>query len=77
MVDSSEKTYTIDIRNSTGQAALIADGQEIISVGAGQQVTLRRAPVHFELVKVAGHSYYRTLRDKLHWGTTPKYRNEP
>lgn len=77
VVDSAEKAYTIDIRQAAGEAALIVDGQEIIPVGAGQQVTLRKAPVHFELVKVAGHSYYRTLRDKLHWGTTPKYRNEP
>jgi hypothetical protein len=29
------------------------------------------------LVKVAGRSYYQTLRDKLRWGTTPNYRIEP
>ena len=29
------------------------------------------------LVKVPGRSYYRTLRDKLHWGTQPSYRVEP
>lgn len=77
VVDSAEKTYTIAIRRSTGEAVLIADGQEIIPVLAGQEVALRKAPVFFELVKVAGHNYYRTLRDKLHWGTTPNYRNEP
>jgi hypothetical protein len=26
---------------------------------------------------VPGNNYYRTLRDKLHWGTTPNYRAEP
>ena len=31
-------------------------------------MTVRRAPVAFGLVKVAGRSYYQTLRDKLHWG---------
>jgi hypothetical protein len=33
--------------------------------------------VSFALVKVPGHSYYRTLRDKLRWGTGPNYRSEP
>ena len=41
------------------------------------RVTVRRAPVSFQLVKVPGRSPYRTLRDKLHWGTTPNYRPEP
>ena len=29
------------------------------------------------LVKVAGHSYYQTLRDKLRWGTGLGFRPEP
>jgi hypothetical protein len=33
--------------------------------------------VVFTLVKVAGHSYYQTLRDKLRWGTPPRYQPEP
>ena len=44
---------------------------------ASHRVTIRRAPVCFGLVKVAGRSYYQTLRDKLHWGTPPNYRTEP
>ena len=42
----------------------------------GQQVTIRKAPVEFGLVKVPGRSYYQTLRDKLFWGTAPNYREE-
>ena len=29
------------------------------------------------LVKVPGHSYFHTLRDKLRWGIAPNYRGEP
>jgi NAD+ kinase len=76
VVDSADKTYTIDVRRTDGEAVLIIDGQETIPVSAGQQVTVRRAPVHFGLVKVPGRSYYRTLRDKLFWGTVPNYRTE-
>jgi len=41
------------------------------------RVTIRKAPVPFQLVKVHGRSYYQTLRDKLRWGTQPNYRIEP
>jgi NAD+ kinase len=77
VVDSADKTYTIDIRQAPGTAALVVDGQEIIPVTTGQQIMLRKAPVEFQLVKVPGHSYYQTLREKLHWGTPPGYRTEP
>ena len=53
------------------------DGQEIIPVHRATEVTVRRAPVRFGLVKVPGRSYYQTLRDKLRWGTPPNYRTEP
>jgi hypothetical protein len=33
--------------------------------------------VRFRLVKVPGKSNYRTLREKLRWGTGPNYRGEP
>jgi NAD+ kinase len=41
------------------------------------RIVIRKAPVTFQLVKVPGHSYYQTLRDKLRWGTSPSYRSEP
>ncbi|MBY0523807.1 MAG: NAD(+)/NADH kinase [Gemmataceae bacterium] len=77
VVDSADKTYIIDIRRAFGEAAVVIDGHIILPMTVGQRVTVRRAPVYFQLVKVPGHSYYRTLRDKLNWGTTPNYRTEP
>jgi NAD+ kinase len=46
-------------------------------LGPEQRVIVRKAPVEFGLVKVPGHSYYQTLRNKLRWGTGPHFRNEP
>lgn len=77
VVDSADKVYTIAIRRSSGAAALVVDGQEIIPISVREQVIVRRAPVGFQLIKVPGHSYYQTLRDKLRWGTQPNYRTEP
>jgi NAD+ kinase len=77
VVDSADKVYTITIRRATAGMSLIIDGQEIIPVSQDHRVTVRKAPVCFQLVKVPGHSYYQTLRDKLRWGTQPNYRLEP
>jgi NAD+ kinase len=77
VVDSADKVYTISIRRACAGAALIIDGQEILPISVHHRVTVRRAPVRFGLVKVPGRSYYRTLRDKLRWGTQPNYRVEP
>ncbi len=77
VVDSADKVYSIVVRGvSHGTAAVILDGQDILPVTVGDQVTVRRAPVSFGLVKVPGRSYYQTLRDKLRWGTQPNYRTE-
>jgi NAD+ kinase len=77
LVDSADKVYAIAIRRAESGAFLVIDGQEQVPVTVGHRITVRRAPVSFGLVKVAGHSYYQTLRDKLHWGAPPNYRDEP
>ena len=76
VVDSADKVYTIRLMQAPG-AWLVIDGQDQLPLTLDHRVTLRRAPVQFRLVKVPGHSYFHTLRDKLRWGTPPKYRTEP
>jgi NAD+ kinase len=77
VVDAADKTYTIAMGAGAEAAALIIDGQDVLPLTPRDRVTIRRAPVAFQLVKVAGHSLYQTLRDKLHWGGQPNYRHEP
>jgi NAD+ kinase len=77
VVDASDKVYTIAVRRASPGTAVVVDGQDIIPLTPEHQVTVRKAPVTFGLVKVLGHSYYQTLRDKLRWGTGPNYRSEP
>jgi NAD+ kinase len=76
VVDSADKVYTIVVRRASPGTTLILDGQDNFHLEVGDRVTLRRAPVTFQLVKVPGHSYYQTLRDKLRWGSGPNFRNE-
>jgi NAD+ kinase len=76
VVDSADKVYTIAMGRATEPAVLIIDGQVTLPVTSEHRVTVRRAPVTFGLVKVPGRSFYQTLRDKLRWGTPPRYRAE-
>jgi NAD+ kinase len=77
VVDSADKTYTVVMGRGADSAVVMVDGQETIPLTLQHRVTIRRAPVSFSLVKVPGHSFYQTLRDKLRWGTPPRYRSEP
>lgn len=77
VVESADKVYKIALASNAADAMLIVDGQERIPITVEHRITVRRAPVAFGLVKVPGHSYYQTLRDKLRWGTPPNYRHEP
>jgi NAD+ kinase len=76
VVDSADKVYTIAVRRSAESSVLVVDGQMHLPLTEQHRITIRKAPVRFQLVKVPGRSYYRTLRDKLHWGLLPGYRNE-
>jgi NAD+ kinase len=77
VVESAERTFAIALSGDSAQAALSIDGQLAVTLTPRHRVTVRRAPVTFGLVKVAGHTFYQTLRDKLRWAAQPGYRHEP
>lgn len=76
LVDSSAKTYTIVVHRGSRGTTLVMDGQQRFAIPEGTRVTLRKAPVHFLLAKVATKNFYRTLREKISWGVQPNYRPE-
>ncbi len=73
LVESADKVYTVRL-NRPQSAWLVVDGQDQLPLNDGQSIEVRRASASFCLVKVAGKSYFQTLRDKLRWGATPNYR---
>jgi NAD+ kinase len=75
LVDGADRTYTIQVLRGPG-GMLIVDGQHFVPLSLDHKVTFRKAPVQFQLIKVPGQAYYRTLRDKLHWGAPLGYRDE-
>jgi NAD+ kinase len=74
IVESAEKPFVIRMLDGLQKSLVVIDGQESAELTGGQSILIRKAPVTFGLVKVPGRSFYQALRDKLHWGTTPTYR---
>jgi NAD+ kinase len=71
LVDSAHKLYELIPRVEAISIMLVIDGQVQIPLGAGDRIAVRRGSPPFPMVRLPGHSFYRTLRDKLGWGTTP------
>ena len=77
IVETAEKEFRVQMEPGAANAIVVVDGQLSVPVTPAHRITIRKAPVAFQLVKVPGRSYYQTLRDKLRWGTPPSYRGEP
>ena len=71
LVDSAHKVFEISPQGEGIATMLVIDGQVQVPLCAGDRVTIRRAQTPFPMVRLPGHSFYRTLRDKLGWGALP------
>jgi NAD+ kinase len=48
--------------------AVVVDGRALSTLLPHDRIRVRKAAERFKTVAVPGHSYYRTLREKLGWG---------
>ena len=71
LVDSTHKVYELVPQGEGIATVLVIDGQVQVPVSCGDRVIVRRGVAPFPMVRLPGHSFYRTLRDKLGWGTAP------
>ncbi len=67
VVDSADRTFELDVPAEQSGAAIVIDGQVVSDLTEGHRLRVRRAAARFQLVEVAGHGYYGTLREKLRW----------
>jgi NAD+ kinase len=68
VVDSADRVFDLVIRNPHVGTSVVADGRVACQVEPGDRVRVERSEARFQLVQLPGHSYYRTLREKLGWG---------
>jgi NAD+ kinase len=71
LVDSAHKVYEITPQGDGLSTMLVIDGQVQVPLRSGDRVSIRRGKTPFPMVRLPGHSFYRTLRDKLGWGALP------
>ncbi|MBV8677559.1 MAG: NAD(+)/NADH kinase [Planctomycetaceae bacterium] len=71
LVDSAHKVFEMVPVVPGIATVLVIDGQVQVPVSHGDRVSVRRGTTPFPMVRLPGHSFYQTLRDKLGWGTLP------
>lgn len=74
VVDSANRHYELSVRQPREHTSLVIDGHVGTTLTESDRVHIRRANAQFMLVSGPGHSYYRTLREKLGWGGRLRYR---
>lgn len=67
VVDTADRVYEIIVREPNESTSAVLDGQRLCPLTKEHLVRIQRAQTQFQLVQVQGHSYYRTLREKLGW----------
>jgi NAD+ kinase len=70
VIDSPHKVYEMTPQGA-GATVLVIDGQVQEPLAPGDRVVVRRGNTPFPMVRLPGHNFYRTLRDKLGWGAGP------
>jgi NAD+ kinase len=71
LVDSAHKVYEASPHGDGISTFLVIDGQVQVPLRCGDRVAVRRGRTPFPMIRLPGHSFYRTLRDKLGWGSIP------
>ncbi len=64
--DSRSIEVTLETQNE--EVYLTVDGQEGRSLGYRDRVVVRRSQTPVRLIRMRGHTFFASLRDKLNWG---------
>jgi NAD+ kinase len=68
VVDSADHVYELVVSRPNPTTSVVVDGRILCTLGPDDRVRVEPAQARFKLVTAPGHSYYRTLRQKLGWG---------
>jgi len=68
VVDSAARRYEVSVPRPNEGSACVVDGHVFAPLVPGDRLRIERAEPRFTLIETRNHGYYRTLREKLHWG---------
>jgi NAD+ kinase len=67
LVDTADRVYEVVVPQPNEGTTVVVDGRPLWQLSPSDRVRVVRAEPTFKLLECGGHSYYRTLRDKLGW----------
>jgi NAD+ kinase len=67
LVDTADRVYEMVCQQPNTGTSVVVDGHVLDQLTSADRVRVERAKSTFKMIEVAGHSYYRTLREKLGW----------
>ena len=67
VVDSADRHYELVVPAPNEGTTLVVDGRAVARLLPEDRVRIVKSAAVFQLVEVSGHTYYRTLREKLGW----------
>lgn len=62
-----DSTVRVKVLSDPDETFLTADGQKMLPLAAGDEITIRRSRRAVRLLHLAGSSFFETLRRKLNW----------
>jgi len=68
VIDAADRIFEMAVAQPEAGTSVVVDGRVLGTLEPGDRVRVERAAAQFRLVSAPGHSYYRTLREKLGWG---------
>lgn len=68
VVDTADRVYEIVASRPNQSTCVVLDGQVLSRLTEKDRVRICRADSVFQMIQIAGHDYYSTLREKLGWG---------
>ncbi|MBK7143517.1 MAG: NAD(+)/NADH kinase [bacterium] len=76
MIFSGDDILELRVLSRGRVANLTLDGQIVVGVREGEPVTIKKADFKLRFVSFPESSYYKLLKNKLHWGVPPDYHSE-
>jgi NAD+ kinase len=71
LVFNANEALTVEISPDTEVAVMIVDGQESTKLKNGDRISIEKANYRVRLIRFDENSFYKVLREKLHWGYLP------
>jgi NAD+ kinase len=67
VIESADRAIELAVPEPLEGTSLVVDGRVLGTIQADDRIKIVRSKARFQMVEVRGHTYYRTLHDKLGW----------